>query len=405
MSEIKDIRKEFPILEEKVHGKPLVYFDNAATSQRPLFVAEVVRKYMLKINGNIHRGAHYMANMATDAFEGAREIVRNFINANETAEIIFTRGTTESINLVAYSFGDVFVREGDEIIVSEMEHHANIVPWQMLCERKGAALKVIPFDENGVLKLDELDHLLSDRTRLVAVNHVSNVLGTINPIREIIKKAHSRDVPVLIDGAQGIPHIKVDVQELDCDFYAFSGHKIYGPTGIGCLYGKRKWLEKMPPFNGGGEMIQEVTFGKTTYNELPFKFEAGTPDFVGGIALGEAIRFVERIGLDKIAAREQELLEYATQRLKAIDGFRIFGEAPEKSAVIAFQLGNIHSFDLNTFLDQMGFAIRSGRLCTDPIMDHFGVPNMLRASFACYNTEEEIDRFVEALKKLNVMLG
>ena len=405
MTEFKDIRKQFPILEEKVHGKPLVYFDNAATTQRPICVADTVRKYMLEINGNIHRGAHYMADVATEAYEGAREIVRNFINAKETAEVIFTRGTTESINLVAYSFGEVFVHEGDEIIVSEMEHHANIVPWQMLCERKGAKLKVIPFDQQGVLKIDELDTLLTDRTKMVSVNHVSNVLGTVNPIREIIKKAHAKDVPVMIDGAQGMPHIAVDMQELDCDFYAFSGHKIYGPTGIGGLYGKKKWLEQMGPFNGGGEMIKEVTFAKTTYNELPFKFEAGTPDYVGGIALGEAIRFVESIGLDKIAAREHELLEYANQQLKTIDGFRFFGEAPEKSAVIAFQVGEIHSYDMNTFLDQMGFAIRSGRLCTDPIMDHFGVPGMLRASFACYNTEEEIDQFVAALKKIQMMLG
>ncbi len=400
---VTEIRKDFPILDQKVNGKPLIYFDNAATAQRPVQVIEKVKELSTQYNGNIHRGAHYLANRTTDAFEQGREVVRDFIHAKESGEIIFTHGTTESINLVAFSFGERFVGQGDEVIVTEMEHHANIVPWQMMCERKGAILKVLPFSDNGELQTELLDQLISDRTRIIAVAHVSNTLGTVNPIKAIIDKAHRRDIPVLIDGAQGIPHIRIDVQDLDCDFYAFSGHKIYGPTGIGVLYGKREWLEVMPPYVGGGEMIDRVTFAKTTYNELPYKFEAGTPHYVGAIGMAEAIRYVNSIGLETIANQEHQLLDYAMEKLLQIEGLRIFGQAAEKSGVICFQIDQIHSFDLGTLLDQLGIAIRTGRLCADPVMDHFRVENMARASFAFYNTKEEIDNFCKALLRIRSM--
>jgi cysteine desulfurase / selenocysteine lyase len=401
--DFRKIRKDFPILDQQVHGKPLVYLDNAATTQKPQVVLDKVEEFYLKTNANIHRGAHFMANETTEAFEEARETVRQYINAGDRVEIIFTHGTTESVNLVAFSFGEAFVSEGDEIVVSELEHHANIVPWQLLCERKKATLKVLPFDENGVLKIDEMDGLLSERTRLVAMSHVSNTLGTINPIDKIVEIAHKRNIPVLLDGAQGIAHYPPDVQKLDCDFYVFSGHKIYGPTGIGVLYGKRKWLDQMPPFMGGGEMISEVKFSGTTFNELPYKFEPGTPNYIGAVALGNAINYVQSLGVDNLAAREQKLLNLATAKLKSIEGLRIFGEAENKVGVISFEIEGIHSFDLGTLLDQLGIAVRTGRMCTDPIMDHFGVPGMTRASFAFYNTEEEVEALYNALIRIRGM--
>ena len=401
--ELFKIRKDFPILDQKVNGKPLIYLDNAATSQRPQQVIDRVNEFSLRINGNIHRATHFMANKTTEAFEGAREAVRSYLNAAEPAEIIFTHGTTESINMVAFSFGEAFVREGDEVIVTEMEHHANIVPWQMMCERRGATLKMIPFGDDGILQTELLDQLITDKTRILAVTHVSNTLGTVNPVREIIAKAHLKNIPVLLDGAQAAPHFDIDVQNLDCDFYVFSGHKMYGPTGIGVLYGKRKWLDRMPPFLGGGEMIDRVMFSKTTYNEIPYKFEAGTPDYVGAIGLGAAINYLN--GLDKpmIQHYEHQLLTEATLKLKQIDGLQIYGEAPAKSGVICFNIEGIHPFDLGTLLDQMGIAVRTGRLCADPVMDHFGVENMVRASFAFYNTVEEIEAFYIALIRLKAM--
>jgi len=397
------IRKDFPILDQKVNGKPFIYLDNAATSQRPQQVIDRMNEFSHRFNGNIHRATHFMANKTTEAFEESREMVRNYLNAVEPAEIIFTHGTTESINLVAFSFGEAFISKGDEVIVTEMEHHANIVPWQMMCERRGAGLKIVPFGDNGVLDLDQIDTLITDKTRILAVTHVSNTLGTVNPITEIIAKAHLKNVPVLIDGAQAAPHFSIDVQALDCDFYAFSGHKMYGPTGIGVLYGKRKWLDLMPPFLGGGEMIDRVTFSKTTYNEIPYKFEAGTPDYLGAIGLGAAIDYLNRQDKPMIERYERELLLESTLKLKQIDGLKIYGEAPEKAGVISFNIDGIHPFDLGTLLDQMGIAVRTGRLCADPVMDHFGVENMVRASFAFYNTVEEIESLYIALIRLKAM--
>jgi cysteine desulfurase/selenocysteine lyase len=402
--DLAKLRGDFPILNQKVNGKPLVYFDNAATSQRPMRVIERIDEFSLRTNANIHRATHFLANKTTEAFEASRETVRQYINAAETAEVIFTSGTTESINLVARSFGESFVAAGDEVIVTEMEHHANIVPWQMMCERRGAILKVLPFKDNGELCIELLDNLISDKTRIVAVTHVSNTLGTINPIAEIILKAHLKNVPVLIDGAQAVPHFMIDVQALGCDFYAFSGHKIYGPTGIGVLYGKRKWLDQMPPFLGGGEMIDRVTFAKTTYNQLPYKFEAGTPNYVGAIGLAEAIKYVSGLDKQAIGGYEHDLLTVATQRLNQIEGLKIYGEAPSKTGVICFNIEGIHPFDLGTLLDQLGIAVRTGRLCADPVMDHFGVENMVRASFAFYNTFDEIEAFYIALIRLKAML-
>jgi len=401
--DISKIRKDFPILDQKVNGKPLIYFDNAATSQRPIQVIERVDEFSLRTNANIHRATHYLANKTTEAFEASRETVRQYINAGETAEVIFTHGTTESINLVAFSFGEAFINAGDEVIVTEMEHHANIVPWQMMCERRGAILKVLPFNDNGELQIELLDSLITDKTKILAVAHVSNTLGTVNPIREIILKAHLKNVPVLIDGAQGAPHFKIDVQELGCDFYAFSGHKIYGPTGIGALYGKRKLLDQMPPFMGGGEMIDRVTFAKTTYNQLPYKFEPGTPNYVGAIGFAAAIDYIQNNEYQSFNNYEHDLLTVATEKLKQIEGLRIYGEAPSKAAVICFNIVGIHPFDLGTLLDQMGIAVRTGRLCADPVMDHYGVENMVRASFAFYNTFEEIDSFYNALIRLKAM--
>ncbi len=403
MFEIEKIRKDFPILEEKVYGKPLVYLDNGATMQRPLRVIDKMNEYYLKYNSNVHRGVHFLSNKCTDANEEARAEVRDFIGAASDKEIIFTRGTTESINLVAFSFGEAFIQSGDEILVTEMEHHANIVPWQMLCERKGAILKVLPFQDQGELDMARLEDLLTDRVKMVGVAYVSNVLGTVNPVKEIIDRAHAVGAKVLVDAAQAIQHIPIDVQELNCDFLVFSGHKIYGPTGVGVLYGKEKWLEQMPPWQGGGEMIKEVHFEKTTYNELPFKFEAGTPDFIGVIGLGEALRYVRQIGLDAIAAYEQHVLEYAMKQIRQIPGIRIFGEAEHKSSVISFALGEIHHSDTGILLDKMGIAVRTGQLCAEPVMQHYGVTGMVRASLAMYNTTEEIDQFCDALRKVAKM--
>lgn len=400
MFDVSQIRKDFPILEEKIYGKPLVYLDNGATTQRPLSVIDKMTEYYLRYNSNVHRGVHYLSNKCTDANEEAREIVRKFIHAAATEEVIFTRGTTESINLVAFSFGETFIQEGDEIIVTEMEHHANIVPWQMLCERKKAVLKVVPFNDKGELDMAEFGKLLNERVKLVGVAYVSNVLGTINPVKQIIDAAHAFGAYVLVDGAQAIQHIPVDVQALDCDFFAFSGHKIYGPTGVGILYGKKSLLEQMTPWQGGGEMIKEVRFEKTTYNELPFKFEAGTPDFIGIIGLGEALEYVNRIGLEDIAAYEHELLGYAMEQIRAIPGIILYGDAAEKSSVISFGIEGIHPFDLGTLLDKMGIAIRTGQLCAEPVMQHYGVNAMARASLAMYNTREEIDVFCAGLKKI-----
>jgi len=401
--DISKLRKDFPILDQKVNGKPLIYFDNAATSQRPIQVIERMNEFSLRTNANIHRATHYLANKTTEAFEASRETVRQYINASEAAEVIFTQGTTESINLVAYSFGQAFVVAGDEVIVTEMEHHANIVPWQMMCERRGAFLKVLPFNDNGELQIELLDNLITKKTKILAVTHVSNTLGTINPVREIILKAHLQNVPVLIDGAQAAAHFKIDVQELGCDFYAFSGHKIYGPTGIGVLYGKRKWLDQMPPFMGGGEMIDRVTFAKTTYNQLPYKFEAGTPNYVGAIGLAAAIKYIQSQDNQALEAYEHDLLTVATEKLKQIEGLRIYGEASQKAGVICFNIVGAHPFDLGTLLDQLGIAVRTGRLCADPVMDHYGVENMVRASFSFYNTFEEINAFYKALIRLKAM--
>lgn len=399
----KEIRRDFPILDQLVNKKPWVYFDNAATAQRPVQVIEKIREFSVQTNANIHRGTHYHAIKTTEAYENARDIVKDFLHAKEREEIIFTHGTTESINLVARTFCEKFVSEGDEIIVTEMEHHANIVPWQMACDRHQAILKVIPFNDRGDLDISQLEILITKRTKIVAVAHVSNTLGSVNPVREIIRMAHNHNIPVLIDGAQSVPHTLIDVQELDCDFFAFSGHKIYGPTGIGVLYGKRKWLEAMPPFLGGGEMIDRVTFEKTTYNELPHKMEAGTPHYVGAIALGTAIQYIQNLGIEQIAKYEHELLAYATHQLKALGDIQIFGESSNKTGVICFQMGEIHPFDLGTLLDQLGIAVRTGRLCADPVMDHYGVTAMTRASFAFYNSHEEIDSFIAALKRIRLM--
>lgn len=405
MFDVEKVRADFPILEETVYGKRLVYLDNGATSQRPRRVVEKMNEYYLRYNSNVHRGVHFLSNKCTDANEEARETVRRFINAASDKEVIFTRGTTESINLVAFSFGEAFIGEGDEIVVTEMEHHANIVPWQMLCQRKGAVLKVIPFKDNGELDLSKLDELLTERVKLVGAAYVSNVLGTVNPVDEIIRRAHAVGAKVLVDGAQAIQHIPVDVQALDCDFFVFSGHKIYGPTGVGILYGKEALLNEMPPWQGGGEMIKEVRFEKTTYNELPFKFEAGTPDFIGVIGLGEAIKYVEGIGLQEMADYEHDLLQYAMTRMREIPGMRFFGEAAAKSSVISFALGDLHHSDVGILLDKLGIAVRTGQLCAEPTMQHFGVTGMVRASLGMYNTREEIDMFCDGLRKVAKMFG
>ncbi len=401
----EDIRSDFPILNERVYNKPLVYFDNGATTQKPRCVVEKIDYAYYHLNANIHRGVHFLSQQATLAHEDARKSVAEFLGSNKSEEIIFTRGTTEAINLVATSFGEAFCKSGDEIVVSVMEHHSNIVPWQMLCERKGMKLRVIPMTEAGDLDMDVYKSLLNERTRIVSVMHVSNVLGTINDVAEIIRIAHEKDIPVLIDGAQAVPHIPVAVVKLDADFYVFSGHKIYGPTGIGALYGKEKWLNAMPPYQGGGEMIASVSFEKTTYNELPFKFEAGTPDYIGSTALAEALRYVSEIGLDKIAKYEHDLTTYATERLNEIDGLKLFGTSSDKSAVISFLVGKIHPYDIGMLLDKLGIAVRTGHHCAQPLIDSLGIPGTVRASFSFYNTKAEIDVFVEALKRVVMMLS
>ena len=402
--DIDSIRSQFPILSQNVYGKPLVYFDNAATTQKPQCVIDSLCRYYTTLNSNIHRGAHYLAAQATDEYEQTRQLVQKFINARHSHEIVFTRGTTESINLVASSFGERFVGKGDEIIVSAMEHHSNIVPWQLVCERKGARLRVIPFSDEGVLDLEALETLFNERTRIVAVNHVSNTLGTVNPIGEIIQMSHKHNVPVLIDGAQAISHRQVDVQALGCDFYCFSGHKMYGPMGVGIMYGREELLEQLPPYQGGGEMIKDVTFERTTYNELPFKFEAGTPSVGDVIGLHSAIDFMQQIGIDRIATYEKELTDYATEQMHTIDSLRIFGTAPEKTSVISFLIGNAHPYDTGTLLDKLGIAVRTGHHCTQPIMDRFGIPGTVRASFAIYNTPAEIDILIAAIKKIAPIL-
>ncbi|MCQ2279824.1 MAG: cysteine desulfurase [Bacteroidales bacterium] len=401
---MQDFRKDFPILEQKVNGYPLVYFDNAATSQKPQVVIDALTQYYTTINSNIHRGVHHLSQLATAEFEIARRTVQAFINAPQSHEIVFTRGTTESINLIASSFGRKFLHEGAEVLISEMEHHADIVPWQLICEQQGATLRVLPFDERGVLRLEQLDELLTDKTKIVAVAHVSNTLGTINPVKEIIAKAHAKGIPVMVDGAQAASHIGIDVQDLDCDFYCFSGHKMFAPMGVGVMYGKEQWLNEMPPYQGGGEMIKTVTFAQTTYNELPFKFEAGTPAVGDVIGLKTAIDYVNQVGIETISAREHALLQYGTEKLSAIDGLQIVGTAPEKSAIISFNINGLHHFDVGTLIDQMGVAVRTGHHCTQPIMEHFGISGTLRASFAFYNTEEEIDRLVKAVEKAKKML-
>jgi len=398
--DLNKIRQDFPILSEKIYGKPLVYLDNAATTQTPTQVTDVLLEYYNKYNSNIHRGVHYLSNKSTEGAENARITVQKFINAAHSHEVIFTGGATESVNLVANSFGEIFISEGDEVIVSEMEHHSNIVPWQMLCLRKKAVLKVLPFNDEGELMTERLNDLITDKTKILAVNHISNSLGTINPIKEIIDFAHSKNVPVLIDAAQSVQHKKIDVQELDADFLVFSGHKLYGPTGIGVLYGKEKYLNEMPPWQGGGEMIKEVTFKKTTYNELPFKFEAGTPNYIDAIGLGAAIDYVESIGLDAIDAYEQELLAYATAKFEAIPNLRIYGTAKNKTSVISFLIDGIHFYDMGMLLDQMGIAVRTGTHCTEPVMQHFGIDGTVRASFAFYNTKEEIDVLCVGIEKV-----
>ena len=400
---VDEIRKDFPILGREVYGKPLVYLDNAATTQKPRCVIDAISDEYCSVNANVHRGVHFLSQQATRLHEDAREAVRAFINARSTAEVVFTRGTTESLNLVASSFGDAFLKEGDEVIVSEMEHHSNIVPWQLLRDRKGIVLKVIPIDDTGRLQLEQLEQLFTPRTRLVSVAHVSNVLGTVNPVKEMIVEAHAHGVPVLVDGAQSVPHMKVDVQDLDADFFAFSGHKVYGPTGVGVLYGKEEWLDKLPPYQGGGEMIQSVSFEKTTFNELPFKFEAGTPDYIGTTALAKALDYVSAIGMDQIEAHEQELTQYAMHRLKQIEGMRIFGEAEHKSSVVSFLVGNIHHLDMGTLLDRLGIAVRTGHHCAQPLMIRLGIEGTVRASFGLYNTKEEIDILAAGIERVSRM--
>lgn len=400
---VEEIRQDFPILQREVYGRPLIYLDNAATTQKPRSVVEAISNEYYSTNANVHRGVHFLSQKATDLHEAARERVRQFINARSTAEVLFTRGTTESLNLVASSFGEAFLKEGDEVIVSVMEHHSDIVPWQLLRERKGIVIRVIPMDDSGRLDLEAYERLFSERTRLVCVAHVSNVLGTVNPVKQMAATAHAHGAYMLVDGAQSIPHFKVDVQDLDCDFLTFSGHKIYGPTGIGVLYGRESLLEKMPPYQGGGEMIARVTFEHTTYERLPYKFEAGTPDYVGTHALAAAIDYVEALGMDEIAAHEHSLTQYAMERLGAIKDMHLYGTTPDKDAVVAFNVGNIHPLDLGTLLDRLGIAIRTGHHCAQPLMQRCGVEGMARASFALYNTMDEIDKLAEGIERVSKM--
>lgn len=408
MFDVNALRADFPILSREVYKQPLVYLDNAATTQKPLCVIDAMRDEYLNVNANVHRGIHYLSQQATQLHEGARETVRKFLNARSTTEIVFTRGTTESLNLVASCFGELSMREGDEVIISTMEHHSNIVPWQLLAQRNGIILKVIPMNDEGVLNMDAYEQLFSERTRIVSVTHVSNVLGTINPIHDIIRIAHDHNVPVVVDAAQSVPHFTVDVQELDCDFLAFSGHKVYGPTGIGVLYGKEKWLEKLPPYMGGGEMIASVSFDKTTFERPPLKFEAGTPDYVATTGLAKAIDYITAIGMDNIRKHEEELTRYAIKRLSLIDGMRIFGKPASLAnmrhdAVVSFQVGDIHHMDMGTLLDRLGIAIRTGHHCAQPLMERLGILGTCRASFALYNTKEEIDILAQGIERVAKM--
>ncbi len=424
MYDIQKIRDDFPILSREVYGKPLVYLDNAATTQKPLCVLDAMREEYLNVNANVHRGVHYLSQQATDLHEAAREKVRAFIHADKTSEVIFTRGTTESINLVAQTFCEAFMKEGDEVLVTDMEHHSNIVPWQLQARKRGIVMRHLPITDRGELVgceggarcsgesssgapgsvcLDTIATYLSPRTKLLSFAHVSNVLGTINPVKEIIALAHAHGIPVLVDGAQSAPHMSVDVQDLDCDFYAFSGHKMYGPTGIGVLYGKEKWLEKMPPYQGGGEMIDQVSWERTTFEQLPFKFEAGTPDYVATHGLATAIDYIQSLGIEQIEAHEQELTRYCMEQLRTIDGMRIFGEAQHKDAVVSFLVGNIHHLDMGTLLDRLGIAVRTGHHCAHPLMSRLGVTGTVRASFALYNTKEEVDTLVAGIRRVSQM--
>ena len=401
--EVDRIRDDFPILSRTVYGKPLVYLDNGATTQKPRAVVEAITEEYYSVNANVHRGVHFLSQRATELHEASRETVRRFINARSTNEIVFTRGTTESINLLAYSYGEACLKAGDEVLLSTMEHHSNIVPWQLLQARKGIVLKVIPMNDRGELLLDAYRELFTERTRLVCVAHVSNVLGTVNPVKEMIRTAHSHGVPVLVDGAQSIPHMPVDVQDLDADFYVFSGHKVYGPTGVGVLYGKEDWLDRLPPYQGGGEMIQHVSFERTIFNELPFKFEAGTPDYIGTTALARALDYVTALGMDRIAAHEHDLTTYAMERLRQVPGMRIFGEAAEKGSVISFLVGDIHHFDMGTLLDRLGIAVRTGHHCAQPLMQRLGIEGTVRASFGLYNTRQEVDALVDGVVRVSRM--
>ena len=403
MYDINKIREDFPILSRTVYDKPLVYLDNAATTQKPLCVLDAMRDEYLNVNANVHRGVHYLSQQATDLHEAARETVRRFVNASSVNEIVFTRGTTEGLNLIASSFCEEFMQEGDEVIVSVMEHHSNIVPWQLQAAKRGIAIRVIPMNECGDIDMDAYKAMLNERTKLVSIAHVSNVLGTINPVKEITRIAHEHGVPVLVDGAQSTPHFRVDVQDIDCEFFVFSGHKMYGPTGIGVLYGKESWLDRLPPYQGGGEMIESVTFEKTVFEKLPFKFEAGTPDYVATHGLAKAIDYIESIGLDNISAHEKELTDYCMQRLSEIDGMRIFGTSSHKDAVVSFLVRDIHHLDMGTLLDRLGIAVRTGHHCAQPLMDRLGIQGTVRASFALYNTKEEIDILANGIARVSQM--
>lgn len=404
MYDINKVRDSFPILSRTVYGKPLVYLDNGATTQKPLCVLDAMREEYLNVNANVHRGVHWLSQQATDLHEAAREAVRKFINARSTNEIVFTRGTTESLNLIASSFTEDCMKEGDEVIVSTMEHHSNIVPWQLQAQRRGIVLKVIPMTEEGMLDLDAYQKLFTDHTRLVSITHVSNVLGTVNPIKEMTHIAHEHGVPVMVDGAQSVPHFAVDVQELDCEFLAFSGHKVYGPTGVGVLYGKEAWLDRLPPYQGGGEMIEHVSFEKTTFERPPLKFEAGTPDYIATHGLAKALDYVSSLGMDNILSHEQDLTRYALQQLRTVEGIHIYGHSNDSGdAVISFNVGNIHPMDLGTLLDQLGIAVRTGHHCAQPLMDRLGVLGTVRASFGLYNTREEVDALVAGIKRVSVM--
>ena len=405
MLDIQKIRKDFPILHQKVHNRPLVYFDNGATTQKPKVVIDCLQEIYTSQNSNVHRGVHFLSEQITEKYELARNTVQKYINASSSNEIVFTAGTTASINLIAFSFGETFVKEGDEILISALEHHSNIVPWQQLAKRKGANLKVLPMNDKGELILEKVDKLLTPRTKILALNHVSNALGTINPVKDIIKKAHEKEIPVLVDGAQAVQHDQVDVQDLDCDFYVFSGHKIYGPNGIGVMYGKEEWLEKLPPYQGGGDMVSNVSFEESTFSELPLKFEAGTANYPDAIALGEALNYLTSIGLRNIHEYEKELLKYATEKLSKIDGFKIFGTAENKISIISFLLSGIHQLDTGMMLDKMGVAVRTGTHCAQPVMTRFGIDGTVRASLVFYNSFEEIDILYDGLMRVKQMFG